>query len=71
MKKFLIVVEKTKTGFSAFSPDVTGCVATAKTPQAVEKRMKEAIKFHLEGLKMEGQKLPKPHTYSTYLTLAA
>ncbi|MBI4411628.1 MAG: type II toxin-antitoxin system HicB family antitoxin [Deltaproteobacteria bacterium] len=71
MKKFLIVVEKTKSGYSAYSPDLPGCVATAKSRVSVTKRMKEAIKFHLEGLYEEGEKIPRPHSYSTYLSVAA
>jgi predicted RNase H-like HicB family nuclease len=71
MKKYLVVIEKTRTGFSAFSPDLPGCVATGKTRRVVEKRMHDAIEFHLEGLKAEGQKVPKPQSYSTYLEIAA
>ena len=71
MRKYLIIIEKTKTGFSAFSPDLPGCVATGKTRKVIEKKMKEAIEFHLDGLRAEGQKVPKSHTYSTYLEIAA
>lgn len=71
MKKYLIVIEKTKSGFSAYSPDLLGCVATGKTKKSVEKRMMEAIEFHLEGLRAEGYKAPKPKSYSTYLEIAA
>lgn len=69
--KYLIVVEKTKTGYSAYSPDLPGCIATASTKQAVENRIREAIEFHVEGLSLEGQKAPKPHSYSTYLPVPA
>ncbi|VEN74715.1 hypothetical protein EPICR_40302 [Candidatus Desulfarcum epimagneticum] len=48
--KYLIVVEKTKTGFSAYSPDIDGCIATGATTEEVEKNIKEALEFHLEGL---------------------
>ena len=51
--KYLIVIEKTETGYSAYSPDIDGCVATGATKDEVEKNMKEAIEFHLEGLAME------------------
>lgn len=71
MKKYLIIVEKTITGYSAYSPDLLGCIATAKTKRNVEKQMQEAIQFHLEGLKTEGQQIPKPHSYSTYLNISA
>lgn len=71
MKKYLVIIEKSKTGYSAFSPDLPGCVAAAKTKSAVEKRMKQAIAFHLEGMQMEGNKIPRSYSYSKYLTVAA
>jgi predicted RNase H-like HicB family nuclease len=67
MNKYLIVVEKTNTGFSAFSPDVTGCVATGKTKSEVEENMREALEFHIEGLDLEGYAVPKPQSYSQYV----
>lgn len=70
MKKYLIVIEKTKTGFSAYSPDIPGCIATGKNKREVEKSMYEAIRFHLEGLKTEGIKLPQNKTESEVLVFA-
>lgn len=69
--KYLVVIEKTKTGFSAYSPDVLGCVATAKTRAQVVKRMQEAIEFHLEGLREEGLPPPKPSSDSTFVVVPA
>lgn len=71
MKKYLIIVEKTKTGFSAYSPDIVGCVATGRTRKTVEKRIREALEFHLEGLQSEGERLPQPHSYSRYIPMSA
>jgi predicted RNase H-like HicB family nuclease len=71
MSKYLIVVEETATGYSAYSPDVLGCVATGRTRAEVEEAMQEAIRFHLEGLKEDGEPIPVPHTYSTYCQLPA
>ena len=51
--KFLIVIEKTNTGFSAYSPDLQGCVATGATREKVENAMAKAIEFHLEGMRAE------------------
>ena len=65
--KYLIVVEETATGFSAFSPDLDGCVATGTTRGEVELEMKEAIRFHLEGMRVEGLRAPAPHTYAAYV----
>ena len=51
--KYLITIEETKTGYSAYSPDVPGCMATGETKDEVECNIKEAIEFHLEGLRLE------------------
>ena len=69
--KYLIVVEKTETGFSAYSPDLLGCVATGATEEETEANMKEAIAFHVEGLKEEGFPVPQPSAKSTYIEVAA
>jgi predicted RNase H-like HicB family nuclease len=70
MKKYLVVVEHAQTGFSAYSPDLPGCVSTGTTREEVEKNMREAIAFHLEGLREEGQDVPEPHAYSAYVEVA-
>ena len=69
--KYLIVVEKTETGFSAYSPDVPGCVSTGRTEEETETNMKEAIGFHVDGLKREGLPAPQPSTKSAYVEVAA
>ncbi len=69
MKKYLIVVEATASGYSAYSPDLDGCVATGSTREEVEANMREAIAFHLEGLHREGYDVPEPHTYSAFIEL--
>ena len=69
--KLLVVVEQTATGFSAYSPDVAGCVATGATPVDVERTMREAIEFHLEGLRLDGLAVPEPHAYATVVEVAA
>ncbi|WP_084605196.1 type II toxin-antitoxin system HicB family antitoxin [Desulfonatronum thioautotrophicum] len=71
MKKYLIVVEETETGFSAFSPDLDGCIATGKTREDVENAMKDAIQFHLEGLKEDGFHAPPPRSYPAYCEVFA
>lgn len=69
--RFLIVIEKAKRGFSAYAPDLPGCVAAGKTRRGVEKTMREAVEFHLEGLRGLGQDVPAPHTYSVYLDITS
>ena len=67
MKKYLVVVEQTKTGYSAYSPDLEGCVATGQTRDEVEREMQEAIEFHVDGMARNGEAIPEPHTYSPYV----
>lgn len=69
--QYLIVIEKTETGYSAYSPDLPGCVSTGTTREDVEQNMHEAIEFHLDGLKLEGLELPQPTTSSAYVEVAA
>ena len=69
--KYLVVVEETPTGFSAYSPDVPGCVATGATRDAVQREMADAIAFHLEGLEAEGLSAPQPTAFSLYLDVPA
>lgn len=69
MKKYLIVIEKTDSGFSAYSPDLPGCVSTGRSQVEVEENMREAIAFHLDGLREEGQPVPEPQSYSAYVEL--
>lgn len=71
MKKYLIVVEQTGTGYSAYSPDLDGCVATGKTREEVESQMQEAIAFHLDGMARNGDPIPEPHSYSAYVEVPA
>jgi predicted RNase H-like HicB family nuclease len=69
--KYLVVIEQTETGYSAYSPDLPGCVSTGITQSDLERNMREAIAFHLEGLKLEGLAVPQPTTSSTYVEIAA
>lgn len=69
--KYLIVIEQTGTGFSAYSPDLPGCIATGATREEVEREMKSAIAFHVEGLKAEGMVIPAPNSSSSYVEIPA
>lgn len=71
MKRYLIVVERTATGYSAYSPDLEGCIATGRTPEQVERTMREVIEFHLQGLRQQGYAVPEPHSYATYVEVAS
>ncbi len=71
MRKYLVVYEKTKTGYSAYAPDLPGVIATGKTKSIIEKNIFAAIQFHLEGLKEEKFPIPKPQAESEMFVLAA
>ena len=67
MRKYLVIYEKTKTGYSAYVPDLPGVIATSKTKAMVEKNIFSAIQFHIEGLKEENMRIPKAHAESEIL----
>jgi len=69
--RYLVVIEPTETGFSAYSPDLPGCVSTGATREEVERNMQEAIELHLEGLREEGYPVPEPSTSSAYVEVTA
>ena len=71
MKRYLIVIEQTSNGFSSYSPDLPGCVSTGTSREEAEKNMREAIEFHVDGLRQEGYPVPEPRTTSSYIDLPA
>ena len=62
MRKYNIVLEKANGNYSAYCPDLLGCIATGSTIEETVERMKTAIKFHIEGLKAEGLDIPETVT---------
>ena len=62
--RYLVVVEKGPTSYGAYVPDLPGCVAAGETKDEVLSLIREAIEFHLEGLKEEGQPIPTPSSSS-------
>ncbi len=64
--KYLIVFEKTETGYSAYLPDLPGCVATGRTKEEVEKNIRDAIDLHIEGMIADGQPLTPPESFADY-----
>jgi len=69
--KYLVIIEKTETGYSAYSPDILGCVSTGSTLEEIEQNMQEAIEFHIDGLRLEGWEIPQPSSLSAYVEIAA
>jgi predicted RNase H-like HicB family nuclease len=67
MQKYLVIFEKANGNYSAYSPDLPGCIATGATRKEVEKNIKEAISFHIEGLVKDGLPLPEPASFTDYI----
>jgi len=71
MYRFLIVIEKTKNNYSAYSPDLPGCVATGKTREEAERNMHEAVEMHVQGLMEDKLPIPESTTYAEYIAVPA
>lgn len=69
--RYAIVVEKTGSNYSAYAPDLPGCVATGRTVKEAEQEILEAIKFHIDGLREDGLPIPAPNSVVEYLEIAA
>jgi len=69
MKKYAIVIEQGPNNFSAYVPDLPGCITTGRTMEEIELNIREAIELHLEGLREDGEPIPEPHTAVTYVEL--
>ncbi len=67
MYRYLVIFEKAGDNYSAYSPDIPGCIATGSTRDEVEKNVKEAISFHIEGLVKDGSPLPEPASFTEYI----
>ena len=65
--RYLVVVEEGSTSYGAYVPDLPGCVAAAETKKKVLQLIREAIEFHLEGIKDQGISVPQPHSYSEFV----
>ena len=67
MHRFLIVIEKADGNYSAYSPDLPGCVATGVTREDVEKNMHDAIEVHIQGLIEDKQPVPESQSFAEYI----
>lgn len=68
---YTVIIEKAGDNYSAYVPDLPGCVAAADTPDEVLELMQEAIEFHLEGLRRDGDPVPHPQTTAAQVHVAA
>ncbi|HVT14912.1 MAG TPA: type II toxin-antitoxin system HicB family antitoxin [Thermoanaerobaculia bacterium] len=65
--RYAVVVEKAPNNYSAYVPDLPGCVAAAATEEEVLELIREAIDFHLEGMREAGETIPEPMTHAAYV----
>ena len=71
MRRFLIVLEKAAGNFSAYSPDLPGCVATGATTEETKARMQDAITLHVEGLREDRLPIPEPSAIADYVEVGS
>jgi len=69
--RYAIVIEKAESNYAAYVPDLPGCVAAGETVREVEGLIREAIEFHLEGLKEDGLPIPAPSSQVEYVEISA
>jgi predicted RNase H-like HicB family nuclease len=69
--RYAIVIEKAETNYSAYVPDLPGCITTGTTPTEADERIRGAIEFHLEGLREDGIAPPIPQSLVEYVEVAA
>lgn len=69
MKRLLVIIEKAEANYSAYSPDLLGCVATGKKKDQAARNMHRAIELHLEGLREDGLPIPKSHSSAEYVAV--
>ena len=69
--RYAIVIEKAGSNYSAYVPDLPGCVATGGTIAETEQQIREAIEFHIEGLREDGLPIPVPQSQVEYIDIAA
>jgi predicted RNase H-like HicB family nuclease len=65
--RYAIVIEKTDTGYSAYVPDLPGCIATGDSKAEIEREMRDAIRFHIDGMKQDGLPVPMPTSSVEYV----
>jgi len=69
MHRFLVVIEKSENNYSAYSPDLLGCVASGSTREDAERNMHEAIMMHIEGLKEDNLPIPESDAFAEYMAV--
>jgi predicted RNase H-like HicB family nuclease len=67
LMRYAVVIEKAGDNFSAYVPDLPGCIATAETVPALEREIREAIRFHIDGMREDGTPVPAPSAIAEYV----
>ncbi len=70
MHQFLVIIEEADGNYSAYSPDIPGCVATGATREEAEDRIREAIEFHIRGLAEDGTPVPRSRSSAIYVAVS-
>ena len=65
--RYAVVIEKAEGNYSAYVPDLPGCIATGATPEAAGQHLRQAVRFHLDGLREDGLPIPEPTSLCEYL----
>jgi predicted RNase H-like HicB family nuclease len=68
--RYAMIIEEGERNYSAYLPDLPGCVATGKTLEEVKRRMREAVELHLRGMREDGQPVPEPTSIVEYVEAA-
>lgn len=69
--RYMVIIERGETSFGSYVPDLPGCIAVGETEEEALELIREAIEFHLEGLKDDGLKIPSPHSYGKFVEIHA
>ena len=69
--KYAVIIEKGEKGYGAYVPDLPGCIAAGDTKEEVKKLIHEAIEFHIEGLRENGEQIPQPASSIEFIEVAA
>jgi predicted RNase H-like HicB family nuclease len=70
-RRYTVVIERTGTGFSAYSPDVDGCVAVGDSEEETRQNFQDALMAHFDAMREVGEPIPEPHTSVDYVEVAA
>ncbi|MGD0498782.1 MAG: type II toxin-antitoxin system HicB family antitoxin [Bryobacteraceae bacterium] len=70
-RRYPVVIEQTETGYSAYSPDVSGCAAVGDTEEETRRNFQDALIAHFQAMREVGERIPEPHTSVDYVEIAA